>query len=172
MLLKKITTEYIDREDRLRITAQADGDATVVLWFSQRLLVRLVPHITRWLEKQSRVTGVDSALSTDAVRDFAAECAQQTAREGLVPQQRVSADTARSAWLVHTVDVSESPTEMRLTFKGDGDQRAVLVLAPTPLHQWLGIVHDQFRVAEWSRDVWPRWMGEGGGTGRPAGLVH
>ena len=50
--LERITTEYIDKDDRIRLTGEpAQGDA-VVLWFTQRLLNRLVPHLTAWLSGQ------------------------------------------------------------------------------------------------------------------------
>lgn len=50
--LQRITTEYRAQEDRLCLTGErANGDA-VVLWLTQRLLNRLVPHLTGWLEQQ------------------------------------------------------------------------------------------------------------------------
>ena len=45
MDLHRITTEYIDSEDRIRLTGQLASGDTVVLWLTQRLLNRLVPHL-------------------------------------------------------------------------------------------------------------------------------
>lgn len=52
-VLQRVTTAYLENEDRLRLTGKlADGDI-VVLWLTQRLLSRLVPHLTTWLARQA-----------------------------------------------------------------------------------------------------------------------
>lgn len=48
-MLQRITIEYRTQEDRLCLTGERAG---VVLWLTQRLLGRLVPHLTAWLEQQ------------------------------------------------------------------------------------------------------------------------
>ena len=51
-VLHRLTTDYVEEEDRIRVSgASANGD-TVVLWLTQRLLNRLVPHLTAWLAAQ------------------------------------------------------------------------------------------------------------------------
>lgn len=46
-----------------------------------------------------------------------------------------------------------------LTFKDHTEQPlAALQLAPLQLRQWLHILYDQFRQAEWSTTEWPSWM--------------
>ena len=63
--LQRITTEYIDQEDRIRLTGELAHGATVVLWITQRLLNRLIPHLTAWLSRQiapaSRIPSVQAA---------------------------------------------------------------------------------------------------------------
>ena len=44
--LQRITTEYDEREDRIRVSGQLAQGEAVVLWLTQRLLNRLVPHLT------------------------------------------------------------------------------------------------------------------------------
>ena len=46
-VLQRVTTAYLENEDRLRLTGElADGD-TVVCWLTQRLLNRLVPGLIK-----------------------------------------------------------------------------------------------------------------------------
>ena len=47
---------------------------------------------------------------------------------------------------------------MALTFKGEAGMQAKLKLAAQPLRQWLGIVYEQYRKAEWPTGVWPAWV--------------
>ena len=44
--LRRMTTEYRAQEDRLCLTGERTGGDAVVLWLTQRLLNRLVPHLT------------------------------------------------------------------------------------------------------------------------------
>lgn len=155
--LERITTEYIDKDDRIRLTGEpAQGDA-VVLWFTQRLLNRLVPHLTAWLSGQlapaSRIPSVQAAHQ-DIVQGFA----QQAARAQLAPQPPVRAPLARAGWRVDSVDVAHGPEAVVLTFKGEAGTQAELALAAQPLRQWLGIVFEQYQRGEWPTTVWPEWM--------------
>ena len=60
--LQRITTEFIDSEDRIRLCGECSPQQTVVLWLTQRMLNRLVPHLLNWLEQQ---TGVSGGLGAD-----------------------------------------------------------------------------------------------------------
>jgi hypothetical protein len=155
--LQRFTTEYIEREDRIRLTGElAQGD-TVVLWLTQRLLSRLVPHLTAWLSQQlapaSRIPTVQAAHQ-DIVQGFA----QQAARAQLAPEPPVRASSARAGWRVDSVDIAQRDGAVVLTFKGEDEAHAVLPLAAQPLRQWLGIVFEQCQRGEWPTTVWPAWM--------------
>lgn len=41
--LQRITTQYDEREDRIRLAGETMNDQMVVLWFTQRMLHRLLP---------------------------------------------------------------------------------------------------------------------------------
>ena len=51
--LQRITTTYVDVEDRLRLTGVLANGTVVQLWLTQRLLGRLVPPLTSWLERNA-----------------------------------------------------------------------------------------------------------------------
>ncbi len=149
--LQRVTTEYVESEDRLRLSGAAADGSTVVLWLTQRLALRLLPLLCGWLEQQT-VAGAPM----EVVQEFA----QQAALAALEPSAPVQAAQEAQAWLVHTVDVNTSAELVRLDFKSEaaGPVRGRLVFAAQPLRQWLGILHDQCRRAGWPESAWPEWM--------------
>lgn len=150
--LERITTEYIDLEDRIQLAGEVENAATVVLWLTQRLLQRLLPTLLQGLERQSADTPRAEILHSFAL---------QAARAELMPQAPVQTGADSVAWLVRSVDITHSEQAVSLTFRGIGDEDATLVLAAKPLRQWLGILHDAYLKAEWPLDVWPEWVSEG-----------
>ena len=50
--LQRITTEFVDAEDRIRLAGEDAAGEAVVLWLTQRLLNRLVAHLCDWLEQR------------------------------------------------------------------------------------------------------------------------
>jgi len=167
--LQRITTQYIDSEDRIRLCGESAPNETVVLWLTQRLLNRLVPHLLTWLEQQAGVPGgIGSDVRADVVHSFA----QQAALASMEMQAPVQAHTARQTWLVQSVDVTVNPQLVRLTFKGadtaqqDASLEATVSMQAQPLRQWLSILHAQCTRAGWmspeaTNTVWPEWLQAG-----------
>ncbi|WP_145996599.1 hypothetical protein [Stutzerimonas balearica] len=150
--LQRITTEYVEHEDRLRITGELAGGETKVLWLTQRLMNRLVAHLCQPLERPA-----SDARSASIQRTFE----QQAAAAALTPQPPVqpSADVPQA--LVQSVDLTVSPSAVTLVFKDEaGDVLAQLTLAPLLLRQWLSVVHGQYQKGEWSTGAWPLWLEE------------
>ncbi|MBA4254372.1 MAG: hypothetical protein C0445_00670 [Polaromonas sp.] len=161
--MQRLTTEFVDSEDRLRLCGESAPQQTQVLWLTQRLLQRLLPHLWHWLEQQSAVAGgVGADVRAEVVQGFA----QQAAVASLAPQAPVQAAAAEQAWLVQSVDVAMLAQALRLTFKGPlPEQVANLTLPTQALRQWLAIVHGQCCLAGWVSTptttagmVWPEWM--------------
>ena len=158
--LQRFTTEYIATEDRLRLSGEIGAQSTVVLWLTQRLLNRLIAPLGRWLELQremevtmrSRAVG----LQSHAMQSFA----QQAAAAALAPQAPVQAAMGQSSWLVDSLDLALGDNGVVLTFKpqAQGAEGVQLTLHTQSLRQWLNIVHDQCRKAEWPLDSWPDWL--------------
>lgn len=150
--LQRLTTEYIDAEDRIRLAGEDSQGQTVVLWLTQRLLNRLVPHLCQWLDQRVGATPL-----TEVRQAFA----QQKARAELAPQPPVKADADTQGVLIHSVDLKTANAGMGLQFKGvDGNVVASLQPQPRALRQWLNIVFDQYRKAQWPTEVWPAWVAE------------
>lgn len=149
MMLQRLTTQYVELEDRVRLSGEDGSGRVQVLWLTQRLLNRLVPPLCRMLERAAQ--GEHGVL----LQGFE----QEAARARHLPQAPVSANDAACAWLVAAVDVNKSADGYLLRFRGTSeDQVAMLQLAEMPLRQWLAILLDQYRRAEWPAGAWPDWM--------------
>lgn len=163
--LRRLTTVYDAAEDRLRLAGEAADGERVLLWLTQRLAHRLVSHLCRWLERQGAVDAAAPAHLTIA-RDLAQSFAQQAARQQQVAAAPVQVDgdgdgaSSLASWRVASVDVLSRPDGVELTFLGEAGEAATLPLPTQPLRQWLGIVYDHYRQAEWPTAVWPAWMDE------------
>ncbi len=149
--LQRLTTEYTDHEDRLRLTGETPTGTTVVLWLTQRMANRVIPHLCHWLETTSE--GGERA-------DWQQHFAQQAAEHALPPQAPVQRHTAGAQWLVHSIDVTAGQGGVALTFKTPQASAAcaTLHLEAVPMRQWLGIVQAQYVLADWPMAVWPDWL--------------
>jgi len=164
--LKRLTTEYVATEDRIRLSAEVDPQTPVVIWLTQRLLLRMVPALLEWLQKElekSPVVAASSKVATSpgaaGVKDFLQQAAQQSARSAVTPQQPVRADRDSPVLLATAINVARLPQGLRLTFRGAGDQQTYhFSLAAQPLRQWLAILKDVTLRAEWPQQIWPEWM--------------
>ena len=90
--LERLTTEYVEREDRIRLSGQLTHGDTVVLWLTQRLLSRLVPHLSAWLARQLAPASSNPSVQA-AHQDIVQGFAQQAARAQLVPEPPVRASS-------------------------------------------------------------------------------
>ncbi|MFZ9678999.1 MAG: hypothetical protein ACO3BH_11635 [Quisquiliibacterium sp.] len=165
--LTRITTEFQEREDRILLTGETDADEALCLWLTRRMLVRLLPKLFDWLQRE-----VPQSLAADAIQGFR----QQSATAALEVQEPVRADPDARQWLVTSVDVSLQGQQVQLVFRGDQPDEAVsLSLRPMPMRQWLGVLHTQFRRADWAAEIWPGWMLESlnsSADGGKSNLMH
>jgi len=150
--LQRVTTEYVMAEDRIRLSGQTADDHVVVIWLTQRMLNRLVSHLTRWLEDNGVADGADNAL----LQNFA----QQAAEAALEPQPAVQAEASEISWRVDEVDITTGSRGVAVTFKSAGADTARVTMAADALRQWLGILHGQYVKGEWPTTFWPSWMQE------------
>ncbi|GAB4270445.1 MAG: hypothetical protein Kow0065_20260 [Methylomicrobium sp.] len=173
-VLSRITTVYIPTEDRVRLSGQVAPGRVVVVWLSLRLLNRMVPMLTEWLEKQDAdLPRADllQSVKQERARDQLLERARQ---DGELP---VPAEQPESDWLARSVDVQQRSDRMQLIFKDQPSppQRlAALPLQPLQLRQWLNILLTAYAQAQWPLDVWPEWIREQVGVHKPrlASYLH
>lgn len=165
--LQRITTEYVEEEDRIRLTGELASGDIAVLWLTQRLVNRLVPHLAAWLARQ--VTPASAIPSVQAAhRDIVQGFAQQAARAQLAAAPPVLASSSQAGRRVDSVDLTQGESVVVLTFKGEAEAHATLTLAAQPLRQWLSIVFEQCLRGEWPTTVWPAWMEPAQASSTPA----
>ncbi len=148
-MLKRITTEFIDIEDRIRLSGECENTEQVILWFTQRLLQRLLPLLFQWLEGQP---------SDKQYGEIMQSIALQAAKAALPPERPIQPDKSSATWLVSVVDLTPYENRIDLVFRGIEGQRASLRMEATPLRQWLNIIHAAYCRAGWNRGFWPAWF--------------
>ncbi len=168
MRLTRLTTEYIAAEDRLRLAGEVAPGQAVVLWLTRRLVDRMLPHLFDWLVKHDGA----AEQGQDGYGELRQGMAQESARASLPAQPPVDATSASCTWLVASVDVTVEPRRLRLGFAApEGGEPVLLDLEARPLRQWLNIVHDRYRQADWPMGVWPAWMTEAARPVEPARVL-
>lgn len=164
--LKRLTTEYLVNEDRIRLTGEAEPPAQVVIWLTQRLLLRMVPALLEWLQAElekspvvAASTKVAASPGAEGVKDFLQQAAQQSARSAVTPQAPVRAGADSPILLATAVSITRLPQGLRLTFRGEAHEQAWhFGLGAQPLRQWLAILKDATVRAGWPQHYWPDWM--------------
>ena len=171
-LLTRVTTQYDLEQDRIRLTGETSQGKVQEIWLTQRLLNRVLPGLWQWLQALPTV-GV--AADQRAARSIAdpqrqqalQEFAQQQASASLPEQAPVVADTMSLPWLVRSAQLQSSSNTavLRLYSAAEvekaqqpGNFSTSISMNPMQLRQWLGIVLNEYRRAEWSIDNWPQWM--------------
>lgn len=176
--LQKFTTEFIPEEDRLRLSGVLEDGQQVVLWLTQRLLRRLVPHLCGWLEKQP-VSGASAALVQAMVLqpEQIQHMAQQAAQGALQARQQepVQARPCVFNGLVPVVKITTSTASLQLVLRLEQQPPAEfrVVFSPMALRQWLDIVYRHWECAQWPLESWPQWMAprHAAGPDQPAAAV-
>ncbi len=146
--LNKITTQYIDDEDRLRILGESSEGTTCEIWLSHRLLDRLVDN----LFSNIKVKG--------AVNDVLQVFEQEAASSSLVEQPPVEKINKPVSWLAKEVDIKRDADNTSLVFKGEKSRSAQIFFQTVELRQWLSIIYNAYKIAEWSVEEWPSWFKE------------
>lgn len=191
--LQKFTTEYLPEEDRIRLLCALQGEHTLTLWLTQRLLQRLVTPLCQWLQAQPRA-GMPAAYGAQAVPTSAAYAmAQQGAQSALAdpPPTPVPASAPGPQRLVHAVQAQVQGHQLQLTFQAAAmagaavaaegrattdaiPQAYTMAFTPTSLRQWLGILYRHAVQAQWPLEVWPQWfsVGEQADSAGPVVTLH
>lgn len=160
-LLSKLTTVYVPAEDRIRISGDIGNNKVVNIWLTQRMLNRLLPHMTQWLEKLNN----PSTQRADLLQSIEQQQAQSKHSERVQAGQDtpVPPDEPHQEWLSLSVDIQMPENAFRLIFKDqekNPTKLAVLQLQPVQLRQWLNVLFTVYKQGQWPSDAWPDWMQE------------
>jgi hypothetical protein len=136
------------------------------LWLTQRLAGRLVKVLVARLN--------DESGSRDRAKAFQA-WELSAAKAQHVPTNPV-AGAAMSEHLILSIDVASTAQGAQLTFHGRERDVGVLMLELTALRQWLAILHQHYRNAQWScQNLWPEWFAaasSGAPTAMAGAVLH
>ena len=178
--LQKLTTDFIPEEDRLRLSGMLGDGQQVVLWLTQRLLRRMVPHLCGWLEKQplpgtSVVRPQAMALDREEIHHMAQQAAQGVLQAR--PQAPVQALACAFSGLVQIVKLETGGARLQLILRVEQAPPAEyrLDFSAMMLRQWLNIVYRHCENALWPLDIWPQWVKSRGTAGHDlptAAVLH
>ncbi len=159
----RFTTEFIDFEDRLRISAAVTEQQVDVVWLTRRLLDRLVTHLGKQLEQTLSAEPRPEAASMRQSFEQQAAVASYQQQSQQQPTPRVDGQSAafRHEWLVIEVDITPHAQGIGLRFRGrTAEQVLQLTMTAVQLRQWLAIIHSQYVKAQWPMDAWPTWVND------------
>src|SRR5262245_19812796 len=119
--ISRLTTDYVDSEDRLRLAAEIVDGPALSLWLTQRLALRLLPALVRWLDGQidagSTEDGAASrSVTSDAHKEVVHGFAQEAAVAELKPQEPVRA-AASAQGLIESIDLTPREQSLQLVFR-------------------------------------------------------
>jgi len=155
--LKRITSEYVEIEDRIRVAGLTEKNKTLSLWFTMRLTSRLVTHCIALLGKHSPELK-KAATNDDQLQKNLQNLVQQSAEQEIGEESAVSVTTDSPSYLIKEIDVKTSDGGVVLSFKQNKTSSYELYLKSQQLRQWLGILYLIWQKAEWPLHVWPDWM--------------
>ena len=155
----RITTIYVDTEDRLGLVGEDENGKHQRLWLTQRLLSRLLEKLLDWLPQ------TDVRIQ---------EIAQQSAQAKHGPEHPVIPSSECLDWLVNEITLESSEGVIGLLFKSDRCEYVAIVrFNEISLRQWLDILFRQYQHAGWLSTDWPNWFVSEVEVVLPAGVeVH
>tara|TARA_A100000164_G_C21607237_1_gene630401 strand:- start:166 stop:678 length:513 start_codon:yes stop_codon:yes gene_type:complete len=153
--LQRITTEYIDTEDRFRLTGISDKDAIMSFWLTQRLLIPLLKACIDWMENHS--PDVAKKTTDRQSRDSALSLAHQSAKQQLPEEKTVVANSNSPNLLVKEIDIKLGKAGIELIIK-ENEESFSLALNANHLRQWMAIIYPLWLNAKWPDSHWPDWI--------------
>lgn len=158
--LNKLTASYSQTEDRIKLVA-ACGDQALVYWLTRRMLSIILPAVFDWLGKHhqpgEKIEGA-SSLPTQRTTETRMAMAQASAQAQLAPQAPVVAERDAPSRVLTSIDVKVEDKRLLLILPIDDTQRGVMAFQTTSLSQWLGIIYQVCRDADWALTQWPHWF--------------
>jgi len=153
LLLNKVTLRYNKTEDRIRMDAQSGDGEVVAFWFTQRVCRELIKGFVSYFNKTSLTAAKALPQNLSAVQEFL----HDKARGDLKPSAPVR-DSQIQVELVNKLQLRASRNRVQIELPLPEKAKAVLVMKPMEARQWLGILHQQYVLAEWPLDIWPDWI--------------
>ena len=154
--VKRITTTYSKREDRIKLSVLDDEGRRMALWLTQRLASPVLRVLVDEIEESVAAEAPPSARPAVQVMEQAKAEMQRKPAEPIQPSK------ADEEHLLLNVGLKRGEKGIRLTFYwGEReDERIALGIGRTRLRQWLRIFYFHYKRAGWPLDIWPTWLAE------------
>lgn len=164
--IRRFTTEYVVPEDRMRLLVETEDDAVRILWLTRRLMVRMVPELVKYLSEvapaiDKQTKGQSGSATAPGLSDNAQRQQQLNALGQMEQQPPVTPqaqDTPTQNCLISSLQVRMGRGGVVVSFLVDETEVQKLPFPQEALRQWMGILHLNFRKAQWTDDVWPAWI--------------
>ena len=155
--LKKVTAEFIETEDRIRLSALSDDDKTVAFWLTQRLLSRLITHLAKWLEKNPPDLQKASSGQNNPDPGFI-EPEKKSDRAPFPEQTSVKIKKSDESVLITEVDVKFGENGLVLILKSEKKSCAKISFTGTEARQWINILLNLWQKGGWPSSLLPQWI--------------
>ncbi|HSG61569.1 MAG TPA: hypothetical protein VLA24_09045 [Pseudomonadales bacterium] len=159
--LHKITVSYSAEEDRLRLTAAAGEDQTVIYWITRRMLGVVLTPLFKWLEERAGQGLGNLGEAAQRSREARLAMAHAKAQAQMHEESPVTAQPDSIEHLLTSVDVRTEPNRFLLLFPMHAEQKGLIPFEQDSLLQWLNILHRIAQQAQWDLPQWPSWFIEG-----------
>lgn len=172
--ITRFRTEYDPIEDRIKLVAELEDDHsdTVVIMLTRRLLIRLVPNVSKALDAPKYSTSNDPV----SLHQFAQSAASDVI--STKTETPVVASEVTPVVLPVTVELAPSTKALKILFGGNdvnnGDIKYALPMPALHLRQWLAILYRLFGTAGWPAQVFPSWIADTGraGASQSSAAIH
>ncbi|MFA5631177.1 MAG: hypothetical protein WC997_06680 [Porticoccaceae bacterium] len=152
--LHKVTLRYSKVEDRVRMDAQTEAGEVVAFWLTQRLCRELISPFVTYFNNADVACTSASPQSISAVQGFLHHEAKVHKKRALP----VAREKAVRVVLPSRAQVRTSSKVIQIALPLQENTMAVLAMRPDEARQWLDILYQQYRRAEWPLDIWPQWI--------------
>lgn len=140
--LSRATLAYCPIEDRIRLDGLSTCSDTIRLWFTERLLVRLIQYVIA-------LTGSTQQESKRSVKEQTATFTEESARP-----QSVVIHSGSPEVLISAIDVKAGANRLEFTYKDElGAQLAILTLPHSKVPLWNQSLRLCFEHAGWPLSV-------------------
>ena len=156
--LTRVTTEYSEIEDRIIMKGSKTDGRVCAVQMTQRLMSRLVLHVTKWLESGSEAPPSDSPSKDSEIKNWLQGSAQEKASSSTPIEKPVELGENSESWLAHEVDITQGPSGIKFLFKSPSGNSVELELSKETARQWLNIIFKVWKAAEWTLAPWPKWI--------------
>lgn len=153
-----VTMSFNPMEDRIAMDSSDQTGKVQRLWFSRRILDKLIPTLADQLEINS-----SQKIPTELEQSLAQEKAEMDKQ----PSEAIKTESRNPSWLVTSIQVGRNKRKFQLVFLGENENEPTAIknqakfnLAIANLRQWLNAVYKIYLKAAWETKAFPPWLNE------------